>query len=296
MKRDEQVLRFWNFLNFFRYPLAFNAVNWYHLWRRRSQWPESPAGGEVSAGGEEQSSPSIFQDMVNQMNETDISVFVDESGTFDSDEDSSRFYLICLVIHDQRESIARDVAALEDSLLAIGLGRDHCIHAGPLIRRELGYADMTRDDRRRIMARMMAFVRRAPYSYKCFALDKKFVSTDTAIHDFLLQHIVRFLIDNADMFNGYGRIKVYYDNGQRQIKAILSEAFSIFASKTVFVSDVHPDGYRLFQVADVLCTLELIRHRLIAGGRLTRSEYEFFNGFQNLNRNYFKVIARKQCR
>ena len=234
--------------------------------------------------------------MANQMSETDISVFVDESGTFDSDKDSSRFYLICLVLHDQRESIARDVVALEDSLAAIGLEREHCIHAGPLIRRELGYANMNRDDRRRIMSRMMAFVRRAPYSYKCFALDKKFFSADAAIHDFLLQHIVRFLIDNADMLNGYDRIKVYYDNGQRQIKDLLMEAFSIFSAKTLFVSDVHPESYRLFQVADILCMLELIRHRLLAGGRLTRSEYEFFNGFQNLNKNYFKVIARKQCR
>lgn len=234
--------------------------------------------------------------MANQMSETDISVFVDESGTFDSDKDSSRFYLICLVLHDQRESIARDVVALEDSLAAIGLEREHCIHAGPLIRRELGYANMNRDDRRRIMSRMMAFVRRAPYSYKCFALDKKFVSADAAIHDFLLQHIVRFLIDNADMLNGYDRIKVYYDNGQRQIKDLLMEAFSIFSAKTLFVSDVHPESYRLFQVADMLCMLELIRHRLLAGGRLTRSEYDFFNGFQNLNKNYFKVIARKQCR
>lgn len=234
--------------------------------------------------------------MANQMSETDISVFVDESGTFDSDKDSSRFYLICLVLHDQRESIARDVVALEDSLAAIGLEREHCIHAGPLIRRELGYANMNRDDRRRIMSRMMAFVRRAPYSYKCFALDKKFFSADAAIHDFLLQHIVRFLIDNADMLNGYDRIKVYYDNGQRQIKDLLMEAFSIFSAKTLFVSDVHPESYRLFQVADMLCMLELIRHRLLAGGRLTRSEYDFFNGFQNLNKNYFKVIARKQCR
>ena len=160
--------------------------------------------------------------MANQMSETDISVFVDESGTFDSDKDSSRFYLICLVLHDQRESIARDVVALEDSLAAIGLEREHCIHAGPLIRRELGYANMNRDDRRRIMARMMAFVRRAPYFYKCFAIDKKFVSAEAAIHDFLLQHIVRFLIDNADMLNGYDRIKVYYDNGQRQIKDLPS--------------------------------------------------------------------------
>ena len=74
------------------------------------------------------------------MKETDISVFVDESGSFDSDDGSSRFYLICLVVHDQREDIEGDVAALEDSLASLGLGRGHCIHAGPLIRREGEYA------------------------------------------------------------------------------------------------------------------------------------------------------------
>ena len=229
------------------------------------------------------------------MKEKVISVFVDESGSFDSDDVSSRFYLICLVIHDQREDIAGMVSALDDALVGLGLERTHCVHAGPLIRREGEYAEKSRDERRRIMSRMMAFVRKAPFAYRSFALDKKFVSGDAAIHDFLLQHIVRFLIDNAAHLNEYDKLKIYYDNGQRQIKKLLGEAFSIFASKTVFVGDVHPRDYRLFQVADVLCTLELIRCKLQAGCHLNRSEFEFFNGFQNLNRNYFKVIDRKQC-
>ena len=228
------------------------------------------------------------------MKETEISVFVDESGTFDPDTESSRYYLICLVLHDQQESITREIAVLEDSFAAIGMERGHCVHAGPLIRRELAYATMKREDRRRIMARMMAFVRNTPFKYICFALDKKFISTDALIHDFMLQSIIRFLIGKADVLNGYDRIKVYYDNGQRQMKELLKEAFSLFAAKTIFVNDVHPSGYRLFQVADVLCTLELIRRRLRDGGCLTRSEFEFFNGFQNLNRNYFKVISKKQ--
>lgn len=259
----------------------------------KTEMSESPAGGEVSAGGEEQSSPSVFHD-VRTMKEKDISVFVDESGSFDSDDVSSRFYLICLVVHDQREYIAEMVSALEDALAELGMERTYCVHAGPLIRREGEYAEMSRDERRIIMSRMMAFVRKAPFAYCSFALDKKFVSGDATIHDFLLQHIVRFLIDHAADLNEYDKLKVYYDNGQRQIKNLLKEAFSIFAAKTVFVSDVHPRDYRLFQVADVLCTLELIRCKLQAGCHLNRSEYEFFNGFQNLNRNYFKVIDRKR--
>ena len=60
------------------------------------------------------------------MKETDINVFVDESGSFDSDDGSSRFYLICLVVHDQREDIEGDVAALEDALASLGLALSGC--------------------------------------------------------------------------------------------------------------------------------------------------------------------------
>ena len=41
----------------------------------------------------------------------EISVFVDESGTFDPDVEASRFYLVCMVFHDQVKSIA-DIVGL----------------------------------------------------------------------------------------------------------------------------------------------------------------------------------------
>ena len=230
------------------------------------------------------------------MTEKDISVFVDESGSFDPDASSSRYYLICLVFHDQAVDISEDVNGLEDSLVALGLGREHCIHAGPLVRREREYSNMLREDRRRILGRMMSFVRKVDFKYKCFALDKKFVSSETAIHDSLLQLLVRFLIDNANTLNEYDQLKIYYDDGQPQIKRLLGEAFALFASKTVFVQDVQPEKYRLFQVADVLCTLELLKLKLQTGERLSRSEFEFFNGLQNLRKNYLKPLVSKEYR
>ena len=70
----------------------------------------------------------------------------------------------------------------------------------------------------------------------------------------------------------------------------------MYASRTEFVGEVHPEYYRLFQAADTLCTLELMRLILKSGERLSRSEFEFFNGIQNLNRNYFKPIDQKRHR
>ena len=76
-----------------------------------------------------------------------ISVFVDESGSFDPDRNSSRYYSICMVFHDQSVDLSEEIQKLEDSLAALGLDRNHCVHAGPLIRREQGYEAMSREAR-----------------------------------------------------------------------------------------------------------------------------------------------------
>ena len=56
------------------------------------------------------------------MNNTkEISVFVDESGSFDPDRQSSRYYMICMVFHNQDIDISHEINALEDSLESIGL-------------------------------------------------------------------------------------------------------------------------------------------------------------------------------
>ena len=44
---------------------------------------------------------------------------------------------------------------------------------------------------------------------------------------------------------------------QSQVRRILAEAFAMYSAKTEFVANVHPDSYRLFQAADLLCTVEL---------------------------------------
>lgn len=68
----------------------------------------------------------------------EISVFVDESGSFvpESMDSSSRQYILCMVFHDQSIQIADEIAKLEDALFQMGLKRGHCVHAGPLVRRE----------------------------------------------------------------------------------------------------------------------------------------------------------------
>ena len=223
----------------------------------------------------------------------EISVFVDESGSFEPDEVSSRFYLICFVLHDQSADITPFVANLESDLAARSLGASHCVHTGPLIRREDPYAQMQREERKAIFRKMMAFVRKADICYKCFRVDKHFDDSDTAVHDKLLQSITRFLLDNSRRFDAYDVLKIYYDNGQEQVKGLLREAFAIFSSKAEFIPNVKPEAYRLFQAADFICSVELVAAKIVEGIQSV-SEMRFFGDRREFLRNILKPIRRKQ--
>ncbi len=62
------------------------------------------------------------------MSTREISVFVDESGSYEPDRLSSRYYLVCMVFHDQDVDITTEVSDLESSLAAMGLNREFCVH------------------------------------------------------------------------------------------------------------------------------------------------------------------------
>ena len=204
------------------------------------------------------------------------------------------YYLLCMVFHDQDIDVSCEIERLECSLQAMGLAREHCVHAGPLIRREQEYSMMPREKRRGIFQRMLVFFRRADISYVCFKINKRNNSRRDAIHDSLLRQIVEFLFRHSPQFDAYDRLKVYYDNGQAQVKELLKEAFAIYSAKTEFVPSVSPSKYRLFQAADLVCTLVLVRAKLEDSGVMSESENSFFGGVKAFRKGYLKPIERKR--
>ena len=180
------------------------------------------------------------------------------------------------------------------AIMLTGFDPNKVVHAGPMIRREDEYLSMPREMRIRIFRRMMIFVQKAKIKYKCFKLFKPYNSGDRAIHDTLLQEIVDFLISHRNDFNAYNLLKVYYDNGQTQVASLLKEAFALYSAKVEFVADVQPAKYRLFQAADVICTLELVKAKLLTSGTMSESESRFFGGIKNFKKNYLKALTRKE--
>ena len=223
----------------------------------------------------------------------EISVFVDESGTFDPDVEASRFYLVCMVFHDQAKSIADDVQRLNGALAELGLPEDHAVHAGPLMRWESPYRNYEGPKRRTIFSRMMSFIRRSEITYHCFCVDKRTVDNYEGLRKQLLREISSFLTAKMEDLIAYDKLKIYYDNGQTDVLSILQEGFKPFNPRVEFIENVTPGKYRLFQAADMIAALELIRAKLRADGHITTSEKGFFESIQKLNRAYLKPLSRK---
>ena len=223
------------------------------------------------------------------LREKTLSVFVDESGSFDSSCEPSRFYLVTCVFHDQSFSLAAQLARL-DGQMAYLKSPMSCFHAGPLIRREDEYRAQDLVSRRKIFSRLVAFARACPIFYRVFSVDKRFFSNPTAMQAELARQMRDYLNSQRTWLSAFDVVKVYYDNGQAQVKAILKEAFR--HSNVTFPAQVTPERYRLFQVADLICTVELTRLKLDVGLSFTRSEDVFFSGVRTFKKTILRPISR----
>ena len=228
------------------------------------------------------------------MGDRTLSIFVDELGNFRFPDNESRFYIIGMVFHDQSVDLSADIARLERSDSEIGL-EGHCFHAGPLIRREKNYSMLSRQLRGRIFSRMMAFARRIEYRYHCLYADKKFINSTDQVVDRLKSSLHDFIVANGEFLSSLQHVKIYYDCGQAPVTRMLHQVFESSINCPVeFAANVKPSRYRLFQLADLICTLHLIELKLRSNIKLSRSEQQFFGGPRKFRHNILRYIKAKE--
>ena len=224
------------------------------------------------------------------MNE--LSIFVDESGDFGTYEPHAPFYLFTLVFHNQTDSIEDQISHLEHSLSDVGFDAKHCFHAGPIIRREEDYQYLSITERRKCLNRIMTFAKNCEISYITFSAEKKHMSDSLGLTVALSKQLSAFIREEYDFFSGFDRIVVYYDNGQVELNKLLASVFAVMLPQAEF-RKVMPTDYRLFQVADLFCTLELIclkdEHRI-----MSKSEETFFGSMRDMRKNYLKPMFKKR--
>ena len=238
----------------------------------------STLGGEV---------PAIF--IGGPMKE--LSIFVDESGDFGPYAKHSPYYLVTMVFHDQRKSIDKELQVLREKMAYTAYGADHCFHAMPIIRRESDYRMLDLDERRKLMGALLGFVRKTNISYHTFFVEKSPGITSLDISAMLSKQISTFFTQYSNFFREYDKIVVYYDYGQHELATILVAMFTILFPNPDF-RHVQPSEYRLFQVADLFCSLELIKHKYKAK-ELSSSESTFFITEAQFNRDYLRLMSSK---
>ena len=224
------------------------------------------------------------------MSEKILSVFIDESGDFGPYEHHAPFYIVSMILHEQSIDITENISILDEHIRNLDYS-EHAIHVGPLIRRESIYKDDLMEERKRLFSALFNFARKLPFSYISAKVKKKECTDVVELTSKLSKSISEILKGKQEYFKNFDKIIVYYDNGQVELTKILTTLFSVMFSNVEF-RKVKPVEYKLFQVADLVCTLELLSAKSETD-LFSNSEIEFFNSIREFKKNYYKWISRK---
>ena len=246
-------------------------------------WSKDP-GPTYSAG----KLPAIYLGVNMQV----LSVFVDESGDFGEYAKHAPYYIVSMIFHDQNVDISPNIKHLDNSLIQIGYGDGQAIHTEPLIRRERPYQYFQPNERRAIFSKLYYFTLNCEIKYKSFIFHKNEFRDNFKLEDRITRDISLFIKENLLFFQKYDKIILYYDNGQHELSQILNSVLGELLSNFE-VRKVLPSEYRLFQVADLICTLELLRTK-IEHGSLSKSEEIIFHSKRDLKKDFLKRIKKKE--
>ena len=72
----------------------------------------------------------------------ELSIFVDESGDFGEYSHHSPYYIVSMIFHNQNNDITESIKKFNYELTLLGFDQEHCVHNGPIIRRESPYQNM----------------------------------------------------------------------------------------------------------------------------------------------------------
>ena len=225
------------------------------------------------------------------MSDKILSAFIDESGDFGTYSPHSPYYIVSIVTHNQDIDINRNIKIFEEHVQALGYDGDTTVHTGPLIRREAVYSNDLMEERKRLFNALFNFARKLDINYACA---KTIKSKDTDIIKLtanVSREIGNTIRMNIDYWNSFDKIIIYYDNGQIELTKILTSVFNTLLTNVEF-RRVSPHNYKLFQVADMICTIELLALKADSNS-FSKSETEFFGNIRNFKKNYLKPILKK---
>lgn len=223
------------------------------------------------------------------MSEKILSVFIDESGDFGPYDTHTPYYLVSMVLHNQSVDISANISALDEHIKNLGYP-SHAIHTGPLIRREAVYSNEYMEDRKRLFNALFHFSRKLNFNYLCAKVKKSECPDVVTMAGKLSKAIADEIIIHIDYWNSFDKVIIYYDNGQVELTKTLTSVFNILFTNVEF-RKVQPIEYKLFQVADLICTMELLWEKA-ENNAFSKSETEFSAQQGILKRTILKYCSK----
>ena len=220
-----------------------------------------------------------------------LSVFVDESGDFGKYEFHSPYYIVSMVLHDQTFDISSQIDRFNRELDQLGF-HDHVVHTEPLIRREEDYKNLPPNERRTLFTKLFYFAMSCSISYKSFLYYKSEYDDLFKLQGRMARDLSSFIRDNLSFFQSFENVVLYYDNGQHQLNSILNAVLATEFSG-YNVRKALPLDYKLFQVADMLCTLKILEEK-IKENRLSKSDLLIFHSQRALRKDFIKPIKKRE--
>lgn len=220
-----------------------------------------------------------------------LSIFIDESGDFGPFKQHAPYYLVTMILHDRKIDISENLKSLESHLHNLNFD-DKPVHTGPIIRREEIYKTMLMEDRKRIFHALYHFARKLDFHYIYTYVNKNECTDVITMTSRLSRNLANIINNNRDFFSSFDEIVIYYDNGQVELTKIITSVFNVLYSNVEF-KKVRPVDYKLFQVADLICSFELLSLKADAN-TWTKSEKEFFGSIRDFKKNYLKYLLKKK--
>lgn len=221
----------------------------------------------------------------------ELSIFIDESGDFGVATHNPSYYLVTLVFHNQDTEIKNEVMRLDETLKLLDRQVDY-IHTEPIIRREDVFHSLSIDERRKLLYCLLNFYNHCAIKHTTIVIDRKVAPDKIRLSGALAKKLAEVIDDNIAWLNKFDKIIVYYDNGQIELSSILNAVISLKMSNVEF-RKAEPQRYKLLQVADFICSFELLRIKR-SENRLSKSEQQFFYKPNELKKTFIKSLDRKK--
>lgn len=156
------------------------------------------------------------------------------------------------------------------------------------------YEFLSIEQRKVMLAYFSSFVRKLPISYITFVYRRSQFEDPARLMERMGRDICSAMIEHLGFFQSFDDVKVYYDNGQDIVKQALDRSVGKVLSKGVVCRrKTSMTDYRLEQVADYLCTIELglVKYEAKEDGETYN---KFFGGIGAFKRNWLKQARSKR--